>query len=56
MTKKEKAKRIVGELKKLFPKTKTALDYNSDFNLLVAVILSAQTTDKKVNELSPALF
>jgi len=56
MTKKEKAKRIVGELKKLFPKTKTALNYNSDFNLLVAVILSAQTTDKKVNQLSPSLF
>lgn len=56
MTKKEKALKIIGELKKLFPKTKTALDYNSDFNLLVAVILSAQTTDKKVNEVSPALF
>lgn len=56
MTKKEKSSKIVGELKKLFPKTKTALDYNSDFNLLVAVILSAQTTDKKVNEVSPTLF
>jgi endonuclease-3 len=56
MIKKEKAKRIVGELKKLFPKTKTALNYNSEFNLLVAVILSAQTTDKKVNEVSPTLF
>lgn len=56
MTKKEKALAIVGELKKLFPKTKTALNYNSDFNLLVAVILSAQTTDKKVNEVSPTLF
>lgn len=56
MTKKDKAENIVGELKKLFPKTKTALNYNSDFNLLVAVILSAQTTDKKVNEVSPPLF
>lgn len=56
MTKKEKAVMIVGELKKLFPKTKTALNYNSNFNLLVAVILSAQTTDKKVNEVSPTLF
>lgn len=56
MTKEEKAKSIVGELKKLFPTTKTALNYNSDFNLLVAVILSAQTTDKKVNEVSPTLF
>ncbi len=56
MTKKEKAQEIVEELKKLFPKAKTALDYNSDFNLLVAVMLSAQATDKKVNEVSPALF
>lgn len=56
MTKEEKILTIVGELKKLIPKTKTALDYNSDFNLLVAVILSAQTTDKKVNEVSPTLF
>lgn len=51
-----KVEKIVGELKKLFPETKTALNYNSDFNLLVAVILSAQTTDKKVNEVSPTLF
>lgn len=56
MTKKEKAERVVEELKKLFPKTEMALGYNSDFNLLVAVMLSAQTTDKKVNEVSPALF
>lgn len=56
MIRKDKATKIVGELKKLFPKTKIALNYNSKFNLLVAVILSAQTTDKKVNEVSPALF
>lgn len=56
MDNKKKTERIVGELKKLFPKTKTALDYNSNFNLLVAVMLSAQTTDKKVNEVSPTLF
>ncbi len=56
MTKAQKSAKIVGELKKIFPKTKTALDYSSDFNLLVAVILSAQTTDKKVNEVSPSLF
>lgn len=56
MDKKQKALKIVQELKKLFPKTKTALNYSSDFNLLVAVILSAQTTDKKVNEVTPKLF
>jgi len=53
---KSRVEEIIKELKRLFPKTKTALNYNSDFNFLVAVILSAQTTDKKVNELSPALF
>ena len=53
---KDKAERIVRELKKLFPTTKTALEYKTPFQLLVAVILSAQTTDKKVNEVTPKLF
>ena len=53
---KDKAVRIVRELKKLFPTTKTALEYKTPFQLLVAVILSAQTTDKKVNEVTPKLF
>lgn len=56
MTKKEKAIKIIEGLKKLFPITKIALNYNSDFNLLVAVILSAQTTDKKVNEVAHSFF
>jgi endonuclease-3 len=54
--KKEKVKEILKELKRLFPNPTIALKYNSDFNLLVAVILSAQTIDKKVNEITPALF
>lgn len=56
MDKKIKAANIVRELKKLFPTTKTALEYKTPFQLLVAVILSAQTTDKKVNEVTPTLF
>lgn len=43
-------------LKKLFPEAKIALDYGSPWELLVAVQLSAQCTDKKVNEVTPALF
>ena len=53
---KDKAEKTVRELKKLFPTTKTALEYKTPFQLLVAVILSAQTTDKKVNEVTPKLF
>ncbi len=56
MDKKQKAQKIVSELKKLFPKTKIALAYKTPFQLLVAVILSAQTTDKKVNEVTLPLF
>ena len=56
MNRKEKAEKIGALLKKLFPNPKIALNYNSDFNLLVAVILSAQTTDKKVNEVTPEIF
>ncbi len=43
-------------LKKLFPKTAIALRYRSSWELFVAVVLSAQTTDKKVNEVTARLF
>lgn len=56
MDRSQKSIKIVWKLKKLFPKTRTALEYKTPFQLLVAVILSAQTTDKKVNEVTPALF
>ena len=48
--------RINSELKKLFPKSKIALNYGNNWELMVAVILSAQCTDKKVNQVTPALF
>jgi endonuclease-3 len=43
-------------LEQLYPHPQTALEYDSDFQLLVAVILSAQTTDVRVNMTTPALF
>lgn len=56
MNKKEKAEKILEELKKLYPQAKTALEYSSPWELLVAVILSARNTDKKVNEVTEKLF
>lgn len=44
------------ELKKLYPERLTFLDYQTPWQLLVAVILSAQTTDTQVNKITPALF
>ncbi len=49
-------KTIARVLKKLFPHAKIALNFSNDWELLVAVQLSAQCTDKKVNEITPALF
>jgi len=52
----KKANSIARTLKKLFPKAKIALIYGNHWELLVAVILSAQCTDKKVNEVTQKLF
>ena len=56
MTKKQRAAIILDELEKLYPKVPVPLDHFDPFTLLVAVALSAQTTDKKVNQISPKLF
>ncbi|MGS0747988.1 endonuclease III domain-containing protein [Halpernia sp. GG3] len=56
MTKKQRAKIIIDELEKLYMEVPIPLNHISSFELLVAVALSAQTTDKKVNEISPKLF
>jgi endonuclease III len=56
MTKKEKAQRISEILDRLFPTVDIPLKHQDPFTLLVAVVLSAQTTDKLVNEVTPALF
>jgi len=52
----EKAARIQVILDDLYPETPIPLDHTDPFTLLVAVLLSAQTTDKKVNEVTPDLF
>ena len=54
--KQEKAARIHAQLEALYPDPPVPLDHVDPFTLLVAVVLSAQTTDKKVNEVTPALF
>jgi len=52
----EKADRIGEILDELYPVPPIPLDHVDPYTLLVAVALSAQTTDKKVNEVTPALF
>lgn len=52
----KRAKKIIRLLKKLFPKAKISLRYSTPWELLVAVVLSAQCTDKKVNEVTEKLF
>jgi endonuclease III len=56
MTKKERVAIIIRELKKLFPQAKIMLRYSSPWELLVAVMLSAQCTDKQVNKVTEKLF
>ena len=56
MLKKERAARVHQELDRLYPSTPIPLDHTDEFTLLVAVLLSAQCTDKKVNEVTPELF
>ena len=56
MNREQKAKKIGTILDELYPETPIPLDHSSAYTLLVAVMLSAQTTDKKVNEVTPKLF
>lgn len=56
MRRAEKVERIGAILDELYPNPPIALDHVNPYTLLVAVALSAQTTDKKVNEVTPALF
>ena len=56
MRKSERAEIISKELKKLYPSPPIPLDHTNAYTLLVAVVLSAQSTDKKVNELTKSLF
>jgi endonuclease-3 len=52
----EKAERIAQQLEAFYPVIPIPLDHSNPFELLVAVLMSAQTTDLKVNEVTPALF
>ena len=56
MTKKERYERVLAWFKQNMGKVETELHYGSPFQLLVAVMLSAQCTDKRVNMVTPALF
>ena len=56
MKKAERVLTIIKRLEELYPETPIPLDHINDFTLLVAVALSAQSTDKKVNELTKELF
>lgn len=56
MTRAEKAAFASAKLAELYPRTTIPLDHQDPFTLLVAVVLSAQCTDKKVNEITPLLF
>lgn len=56
MNLKEKAEKIAQVLEKENPSPKTELDHTNEYQLAVAVMLSVQTTDKKVNQVTPALF
>jgi len=56
VTREEKTKEIIKRLSRLYPKPKSALQYETAWQLLVATILSAQATDKLVNTVTPALF
>lgn len=56
MTRKERYKFVIAFFQKNLPEAETELDYEDPYELLVAVILSAQCTDKRVNLTTPALF
>ena len=56
MTRKERYQGIIDWFSETMPSPKTELEYDSPFHLLLAVILSAQCTDKRVNMVTPALF
>lgn len=56
MTKKEKVEYVMIELDKLYPKTPVPLDHINAYTLLIAVLLSAQCTDERVNKITPLLF
>jgi endonuclease-3 len=56
MNRKERYDKILGHFREKMPVVTTELDFGSTFQLLVAVVLSAQCTDKRINQVTPDLF
>ena len=56
MNKSEKVQFVINELERLYPKTPIPLDHEDPYTLLIAVLLSAQCTDERVNKITPILF
>ncbi len=56
MKKQERANHVMETLERLYPETPVPLDHTDAYTLLIAVLLSAQCTDKRVNEITPHLF
>ena len=56
MTKQEKVNFVIDTLNKLYPKVPIPLDHKDPYTLLIAVLLSAQSTDVRVNQITPLLF
>lgn len=56
MTKQERVDFVINTLEELYPEVPVPLDHQDAYTLLVAVLLSAQCTDKKVNQITPELF
>lgn len=56
MTKKEKVKFVIQTLKEIYPEIPIPLDHSDPYTLLIAVLMSAQSTDVRVNKITPLLF
>jgi endonuclease III len=56
MTKSQKVQYVINELERLYPETPVPLDHTDSYTLLIAVLLSAQCTDERVNKITPLLF
>ncbi len=56
MTKAERSAHVAAKLEELYPETPIPLDHRDPYTLLIAVLLSAQCTDERVNKITPALF
>ncbi|MGB2398389.1 MAG: endonuclease III domain-containing protein [Flavobacteriaceae bacterium] len=56
MTKKEKVNYVIATLNRLYPEIPIPLDHTDPYTLLIAVLLSAQSTDVRVNQITPLLF